>query len=312
VDVQSPEDPYAPELWQALGHYLDSLGDGDMAVPGGRYACASLLQSRRLPFLATLSLGQINHVVQLGISQKKVLGYQAGAVVPYRYSLSMQKERCALEMRPSLGVAGLTEHATWDQLRSFLATALEGRGGQAGLALASLKSDFNTECGAELSETVLGYDKLSRLLEDPRVSDICSVRLHRNGYALFSRQPPRAPPGGRDSDGAAGRAVPVLAGRPRPDRLDDVALAEAVGEEQEFVMTPESCFFPPTSESDMAQWGHEFPPTPEPVTPQWTQARCVPSGQPLPTLFGRHRPPAGQDPKAAASADGCADGRIGA
>ena len=47
--------------------------------------------------------------------------------------------------------------------------------------------------GTELSETALGHAKLSELLRDPRVSDLCTVRLRNHGYAVFPSQRPDAP-----------------------------------------------------------------------------------------------------------------------
>jgi hypothetical protein len=291
VDAHSPEDPYAPEIWRALGHYLDRLGNGDMAEPGGRYPCARLLMSRQLPFLATLSLGQVNHLVQLAISQKKLLGYLRGAVVPYRYSQSAQKERCAQQMRPSAGAAGQTKLATWEQLRSFLEQALAGGGGQAGLYLASFKEHFKISCRAELSETALGHAKVSELLQDPRVSDLCSVRLHRNGYAVFPRLAPLALNGEQGLGCASVDAAPRPAVRPRPKALclDGTSPAEAVDGQLELPPTPELC----------------FPPTPEPDTPQWASALSAPSDLPLPRLLGRvaAHTRAGQGPKESASSE---------
>jgi len=121
VDVYSPEDVYPTSLWTALALYFDSPECSSMSLPGGRYSCAQELATRRLPFLAGLSLGQVCHVVQLAISQKKLLGYLDGAVVPYRRSQSMLKQKCAERQCASGGSASKWHGlATWDMLRSFL------------------------------------------------------------------------------------------------------------------------------------------------------------------------------------------------
>jgi hypothetical protein len=41
----------------------------------------------------------------------------------------------------------------------------------------------------ELSETALGYSKLTELLQDPRFSDICIVQLQDRGYAVVRAYP---------------------------------------------------------------------------------------------------------------------------
>lgn len=53
--------------------------------------------------------------------------------------------------------------------------------------LANVKRLFRSAYGLELSETMLGYTKLSDLLQDPRLSDLCSVELRNRGYAVVPR-----------------------------------------------------------------------------------------------------------------------------
>jgi len=59
-------------MWQAAEDYFESLDDAHMVLPGGRYSCAQALVSRGLDFLHKRSLGQVCHIVQLAISQKKL------------------------------------------------------------------------------------------------------------------------------------------------------------------------------------------------------------------------------------------------
>merc|ERR1712050_469470 len=87
-------------------------------LPGGRYSCAQVLMQRRLPFLVGRSLGQVCHIVQLAISQKKLLGYLRGAVVPYGRSQSKVKDQCARRQSPEAeSRSGL---ADWETMRLFL------------------------------------------------------------------------------------------------------------------------------------------------------------------------------------------------
>merc|ERR1712139_242084 len=50
--------------------------------------------------------------------------------------------------------------------------------------LANIKRIFLSQYNLELSETMLGHTKLSELLQDPRLADICSVELRNGGYAV--------------------------------------------------------------------------------------------------------------------------------
>lgn len=186
VDVYSPMDFYPAQLWVAASDYFESLDEATMVLPGGRYSCAQTLQERCLPFLQGRSLGQICHIVQLGISQKKLLGYLNGAVVPYSRSQSMVKERCAGQQRPcTSGVRGAASLADWDNVRSCLQEILGALSPSSGsIPLSNVKRLFRSRFHMELSETALGHAKLSELFQDPRLRDVCDVRLKGHGYVL--------------------------------------------------------------------------------------------------------------------------------
>merc|ERR1740138_554608 len=100
-------------MWAAAAMYFQALSGDEMQLPGGRYSCAQALLARDLPFLRGRSLGQVCHIVQLAISQKKILGYLNGAVVPYVRSQSMVKEQCAQFQTPcSVSLQGSASAAT--------------------------------------------------------------------------------------------------------------------------------------------------------------------------------------------------------
>lgn len=194
IDVYSPEDVYPAELWTAASRYFGSLHEGDFDLLGGRFACAECLASRRLDFLEGRSLGQICHIVQLAISQKKILGYSHGGTVPYAFSDSMLKDLAA-SRQSSCVTAELVARrerplATWQAVRCYLrealsSAALAGDGGA--LALSQVKNVFRSQFHVELSETALGHSKLSGLLHDERLRDICEVRLTEQGYFVLPK-----------------------------------------------------------------------------------------------------------------------------
>jgi hypothetical protein len=285
VDVYSPEDVYPTSLWSAMGRYFAGPEGAALRLAGGRYSCAQDLVARRLPFLAGLSLGQVCHLVQLAISQKKLLGYFDGAVVPYWRSQSMLKQRCAERECASGTTAKGTRLGTWDMLRSFLEGALCGLDPEEFIPLSNLKRLFKQRHGTELSETALGHAKLSEMLRDPRVSDLCTVRLRNHGYAVFPSQRPAAPTeplkpicladsllGEDQGAGAASRSpggrCDIGPARRRPAALDDEEGACPSG-----ARSPR----PPAGPGG----GPEvvFPPTPEGETPHWR------AGLGLPTLL---------------------------
>jgi len=185
TDVYSPQDLYPPELWAAAAEYFGSLDDADMVLPGGRYSCAQVLVGRQLGFLQGRSLGQVCHIVQLAISQKKLLGYLNGAVVPYSRSQSMVKERCAERGKPCTSSTAKGALASWDRVRACLQEIIGSMApGAESIPLSNMKRLFRSRFHLELSETALGYPKLSELLQDSRLSDICTVRLQGHGYVV--------------------------------------------------------------------------------------------------------------------------------
>lgn len=210
VDVYSPQDQYPNNLWDAAGAYFGGLDDADMVLPGGRYSCAQVLVGRRLAFLQGRTLGQVCHIVQLAISQKKLLGYLNGAVVPYSRSQSMVKEKCAERGKPCTSTSkGTSTLASWDSVRNCLQEIIATMAqGAESVPLSNMKRLFRSRFHLELSETALGYAKLSELLQDSRLRDICTVRLQGHGYVVvpLSRgahhtpqhpplhQPPQRPP----------------------------------------------------------------------------------------------------------------------
>merc|ERR1740121_1164741 len=58
-----------------------------------------------------------------------------------------------------------------------------GQDGQS-MPLSNMKRQFRTQFRLELSETALGYAKLSECLKDPRLQDLCEVRLQGQGYTV--------------------------------------------------------------------------------------------------------------------------------
>lgn len=190
VDVYSSEDVYPESMWQEAASYFANLSEQDMILPGGRYSCAQVLMGRHLGFLVGRSFGQVCHIVQLAISRKKLLGYQNGMVVPYGFSQSMVKEKCAERQRPCTGATkGRNELATWDTLRECLMKLVGGVGQRRFFTLSNIKRLFRTIFDVEVSETALGYAKLSDLLQDKRLHDVCALQLQGHGYVVVPPKP---------------------------------------------------------------------------------------------------------------------------
>eukprot|EP00929_Paragymnodinium_shiwhaense_P005380 TRINITY_DN10723_c0_g1_i4.p1 TRINITY_DN10723_c0_g1~~TRINITY_DN10723_c0_g1_i4.p1 ORF type:complete len:675 (-),score=154.50 TRINITY_DN10723_c0_g1_i4:614-2536(-) len=205
IDVYDHNDSYPADLWEEMSTYFASIaGTQQQFLPGGRYSCAQTLVGRELPFLKTLSLGQVCHVVQLAISQKRILGYLNGAVVPYTCSQSMMKEQRAEWQLPyvkpntdSQELPFATIHDAKRCLKAILETEAKPSytwgGGRnngtnyAAVPLSNIKRLFRSRFHLELSETMLGYSKLSELLQDTEFQDVCDVKLIGHGYIVLPK-----------------------------------------------------------------------------------------------------------------------------
>jgi hypothetical protein len=188
VDVYSEVDVYPDEVWSAAEVHFKAAG-GQLVLPRGRYASARALLAQRLPFLAGYTLGRVCHFIQLALSQRKILGYVDGAIVPYAHSMSMVKARCAQQKRPlPSGDAAAPVAADWASARATLREILALRG-DSPLPLSNIKRLFRSLYNLELSETALGHTTLTELLNDPHFHDICEVQLQGRYHVAVSRQP---------------------------------------------------------------------------------------------------------------------------
>lgn len=211
VDIYSSEDDYSPAIWQAATQYFEQLPEEDALLPGGRYSCAQALLQRQLDFLKGFSLGEVCHLVQLAISQHKILGYCNGAVVPYSRSQSRVKEECAVSQQPCVGPpkedpAPSLTLASLEKARECLKEILASAEGDKSdpqapsmIPLSNVKRLFRSRYQTELSETALGHSKLSELLQDQRFSDICEVQLQGQGYIVVQVLAEPAPATSQDA-----------------------------------------------------------------------------------------------------------------
>jgi hypothetical protein len=139
-----------------------------------------------LAFLSEYSLGQVCHIVQLAISQRKCLGYLNGGITPYLHSHSKVKDSAAAEQSSCAHAACVSDLtlATWETARTYLRIILSDsmKSGADSVPLSNIKRIFRSQFSTELSETSLGHSKLSELLQDSKLSDICTVRLLEQGY----------------------------------------------------------------------------------------------------------------------------------
>jgi len=190
IDIYKGPDVYPEQLWTELSQYFKRLDEEAAVLPGGRYSCAFALWELGLPCLTSRSLGQVCHIVQLAMSDRKLLGYLDGTIAPYQRSQSMLKDTAA--ERYVHNTAQQLPLATWSKARACLKEVLDSavRKGKSEVPLSNLKRLFRSRFHVELSETALGYTKISDLLQDLQLRDICYVQLLERGYVVRPRACP--------------------------------------------------------------------------------------------------------------------------
>jgi hypothetical protein len=235
IDIYSSKDDYSVEFWSMAEAYFEGLQEDEMNCPGGRYECAKNLVALDLAFLAAYSLGQVCHIVQIAMTQRKLLGYRNGAIVPYNHSQTRVKEQCAEQNQ--LCRKAKMPLASWDVLRHFLWTVLP-RSGPEGLALSNVKRMLRAEFRVDLSETALGHSSVCDLFKDGRLRDSCHVQLCDNGYYLMPALPEAV--GMYEAPNPHVVAAPVVNAGFQPTQGQTVPL-------------------PATGEQTFACWGHSLP-----------------------------------------------------
>lgn len=192
VDVCSDVDNFPAQVWEQATAYFESFAEGELVLPGGRYASAHTLKTKNLPFLEGLCLGEICQFVQLAISQKALLGHAEGGMVPYTFSHAAVKEQlAACQLRvPKRGEENVTAYpvATWEQVRLCMMAILEGTP-EGAITISNVKRLFTDRFGLELSETALGYSRFSDLLHDPRLKNVCCVEPQGSACMVVSTRP---------------------------------------------------------------------------------------------------------------------------
>lgn len=174
-------------MWQELTAHFDTLPEGEK-LPGGRYACAQALVTKKLLFLKGYSLGQICHLVQLACTQRCILGYRDGGIVRYTESESYMKQVTAFTKSP-LGIQNYPVVCTWDDVCCCLRKILKAES----IEISNLKRLFAVHFQRELSAKALGHVRLSDLLKDERLREICTLRKLGNGQHVIKAVGERSP-----------------------------------------------------------------------------------------------------------------------
>jgi len=179
VDLESSEDPYDEDLWQALKEFLE---DGAHAFAGGRYGMARELVSRNLSFLEPYALGEICHIVQLAIQQRKIIAYHKKMLKPMQGAMVLAEANSG-NGASNAADSNLEEIRDLLQLCKVLFKTL--RKNSQGIRLDRMKQMIKEECSCRLNEMAFKCTKLTELFRQEPLKS--TFTLENDGKAFYVR-----------------------------------------------------------------------------------------------------------------------------
>jgi hypothetical protein len=221
IDPTDPTDTYDPEMWKQFERYLNDLQmnrTNDETAPyvfeRGRYGMAFELRRRRLKFLNGLSLGQICHIVQLGITRKQLICYEDNELKPVSACLTRTRaligepqHSAHKDAAPCVKSVAEFIHILNELMPKMTDTVL----------LAMLKRQVKFKFDKRICETVLHCTKLSEVMALPEVSSKFTLEKpnEKSGLQIRHRPvgdqtPPHNAPRGRL--GSAGTDLDTISG----------------------------------------------------------------------------------------------------
>eukprot|EP00747_Dinoflagellata_sp_TGD_P020662 gnl/TRDRNA2_/TRDRNA2_127967_c0_seq1.p1 gnl/TRDRNA2_/TRDRNA2_127967_c0~~gnl/TRDRNA2_/TRDRNA2_127967_c0_seq1.p1 ORF type:complete len:670 (+),score=120.77 gnl/TRDRNA2_/TRDRNA2_127967_c0_seq1:62-2071(+) len=203
VEHDSLEDVYPEDLWESITNFV--MGDDwqGQEPKGCSYDLAKSLR-QSLPALQRYKFGEVYHMVHLAVKKHKIFGYRDGRLVPYKQSLDYEKKVNARTLQPT-GAEYTDDYvASWQEATQMISELVGDLDAKNGITLSALRSRFHQRFARHLSETSLGYTKLSDLLRDPRMRAVCILEKCGNEHYLLrppatsgpsATHPPLPPPG---------------------------------------------------------------------------------------------------------------------
>jgi hypothetical protein len=181
VNPLSEEDPYDESLWIGFEKYLNDLmkieTKPDEKPPyvfsRGRYGMACELRKRALrrelpDFFRRYSLGELSHIIQLGITQRNLLAYENNELKPVA---ACKSRTHALLGQPTESRADDMPHIqNIAELVMCLSKLMPNPKDR--ILLSMLKKRFKSVFGRRVDETALGCTKLSSVMELPAVQEL--------------------------------------------------------------------------------------------------------------------------------------------
>mmetsp|Transcript_12282 Transcript_12282/g.37932 ORF Transcript_12282/g.37932 Transcript_12282/m.37932 type:complete len:320 (-) Transcript_12282:111-1070(-) len=176
VDVEAPEGNYSEDVWEAFTAFLR---DDGVSLPSQPYQAALELRQRNLPHLQKLALGELEHIVRLGLGRRHLLSHHGDVLRPGRVvrSLATARPRTDAQARPTCeaikprgaGTIVTTEGAApgditdRDDLTVVLLQLMQKF--PDGVSLSLMKHHVQSHCQRNLNEAVFKCSKLAEVFK---------------------------------------------------------------------------------------------------------------------------------------------------
>jgi hypothetical protein len=199
VNPLAEDDPYDETLWIGFEKYLNELMKietvGDEKPPyvfsRGRYGMACELRKRALSgdlnIFRRYSLGQLSHIIQLGITQRNLLAYENNELKPVAACKS--RTHALLGQPTESRVDDMPYIQNIAELVMCLSKLMPNPKDR--ILLSMLKKNFKKVFGRRVDETALGCTKLSSVMELPAVQELFileKVSEDNSGLVLRRRE----------------------------------------------------------------------------------------------------------------------------
>merc|ERR1719471_905013 len=193
-ELDLSEDSLDAETWQEVTSRLAQGGWPKAEETSHKYyVVASWLQdtSERM---REMSFGQVLCIVRCSTQTRGgLLGHRGGLLVPYAESEECERKVNACTRLPTHVAPDERFVQSWEELKRCLHYVFR-KHGEGALEVSRVKSQFRSLLQVELSETVFGYQSLSKLLGDPQLQDEFLLEaVQGKRYTLRSKGPEPPP-----------------------------------------------------------------------------------------------------------------------
>mmetsp|Transcript_79316 Transcript_79316/g.161297 ORF Transcript_79316/g.161297 Transcript_79316/m.161297 type:complete len:445 (+) Transcript_79316:24-1358(+) len=166
----NPKDLVTPEVWEDIRGLLAQGGWPKITDPGYRNVSLAAWLQDQTEGLSGVTFGRLLQVTIVGSHNAKLLGLREGALVPYAESEEYERFANAEAGKPTGVKSNESYIKNWDDLYDSLRKLINDSP-KYEIEISQLKLQCRAKLRKELSETVFGHFSLSRLLEDPRISE---------------------------------------------------------------------------------------------------------------------------------------------